>query len=369
MTSTRPISRRPQRQRIRDRSSRQRGSKGRLNGGRRHSAPQRSYRRRTSASPLRIRQTDPRAEASAALREQLAGRTAGIASADEAATWAHRILGAKNSLTAADARQVEDAFQARLATFDTAADIERRAVIAKLIIRAPSRLRHWSGGQPEPAAETSTARRHRQEPVGPSRAAPLSRPGPRQVRGQTAVPDLRPQALRCPSSAVRAASARSGAKSATSSPCRCAGATTARSIAAGDEAAWWKKAGIDPTVPPARFGWRRIRCRTSDETAPISDSLASQRTNRRTKRDRPAASAPKLQNEANYRGWHCNDFLQADRGQPAQCAQKHRADHRRRQAALPLQCGPPRPHGRDGDRRAGGCRRLPGLRSGHYCRL
>ena len=33
----------------------------------------------------------------------------------DATTWAHRILGAKNSLIAADARQIEDAFQARLA--------------------------------------------------------------------------------------------------------------------------------------------------------------------------------------------------------------------------------------------------------------
>ena len=29
-----------------------------------------------------------------------------------------------------------------------------------------------------------------------------------------------------------------------------------------------------------------------------------------------------------------NDFVQADRGQPAQCSQKHRSDHARRQAAL-----------------------------------
>ena len=57
------------------------------------------------------------AEASAALRDRLMAELEAIASADDAAIWAHRILGAKNSLTAADARQVEDAFQAKLATF------------------------------------------------------------------------------------------------------------------------------------------------------------------------------------------------------------------------------------------------------------
>jgi hypothetical protein len=35
----------------------------------------------------------------------------------------HRLLVAKNSLTAADARQVEDAFRAKLATFGSAADV------------------------------------------------------------------------------------------------------------------------------------------------------------------------------------------------------------------------------------------------------
>ena len=58
------------------------------------------------------------AEASATLRDQLVGELKAIASSDDAAIWAHRILGAKNSLTEADARQVEDAFQAKLATLE-----------------------------------------------------------------------------------------------------------------------------------------------------------------------------------------------------------------------------------------------------------
>jgi len=53
---------------------------------------------------------------SASLRESLIEQMAGINSADEAAAWAHRHLPAKNTLTAADAKIVEERFQARLST-------------------------------------------------------------------------------------------------------------------------------------------------------------------------------------------------------------------------------------------------------------
>jgi ERF superfamily len=51
---------------------------------------------------------------SASLRESLIGQMAAINSADEAAAWARRSLPAKNTLTAADAKMVEQRFQARL---------------------------------------------------------------------------------------------------------------------------------------------------------------------------------------------------------------------------------------------------------------
>jgi hypothetical protein len=51
---------------------------------------------------------------SASLRESLVDQLRAINSADEAAAWAHRSLPAKNSLTAADAKIVEERFQARL---------------------------------------------------------------------------------------------------------------------------------------------------------------------------------------------------------------------------------------------------------------
>jgi hypothetical protein len=53
---------------------------------------------------------------SASLRESLIEQLATINSADEAAAWAYRNLPAKNTLTAADAKIVEERFQTRLST-------------------------------------------------------------------------------------------------------------------------------------------------------------------------------------------------------------------------------------------------------------
>ena len=53
-------------------------------------------------------------EASAELRERLVAQIAEIGSADDAALWAYCNMRAKNGLSAADAHQVEEAFQGKL---------------------------------------------------------------------------------------------------------------------------------------------------------------------------------------------------------------------------------------------------------------
>jgi hypothetical protein len=58
---------------------------------------------------------------SAVLRDQLIAQLGEIDSSESAATWARRILPAKNSLTAANARELEDAFKATLAALDNGA--------------------------------------------------------------------------------------------------------------------------------------------------------------------------------------------------------------------------------------------------------
>ena len=89
----------------------------RLNGGRDNS--NRQFRTDSSAKASKPI-LDP--EPSAALRDQLAAELGEVHSTEEAANWAHRVLGAKNSLTAADAACIEEAFRAKLASLasDTA---------------------------------------------------------------------------------------------------------------------------------------------------------------------------------------------------------------------------------------------------------
>jgi hypothetical protein len=57
------------------------------------------------------------ADQSAVVRDRLVAELDVLQSADEAASWAHRSLPAKNTLTAADAELVEAGFRARLAAF------------------------------------------------------------------------------------------------------------------------------------------------------------------------------------------------------------------------------------------------------------
>ena len=87
--------------------------KDRLNGGQGQSVQPRSggHRAKATSTPSRPA-LEP--EASAALCEQLIAGIKDIGSAEEAASWAHRVMGSKNSLAVADAEQVERAFQERL---------------------------------------------------------------------------------------------------------------------------------------------------------------------------------------------------------------------------------------------------------------
>ena len=74
---------------------------------------------------------------SASLRESLIDQLTGINSADEAAVWAHRSLPAKNTLTAADAKMVEEQFQARLSTFGDSRNADELAE-ARTLDSAPA---------------------------------------------------------------------------------------------------------------------------------------------------------------------------------------------------------------------------------------
>ena len=190
-------------------------------------------------------------EAPATSRNQLVEELRAIASSDDAAIWAHRILGVKNRLTEADARQVEDAFQVKLATFEGTGDVSDQPLAP-----VPS------------VAQPSSSLRARQ-PVGPAGTAAadgvdksrLARPEPRRFRDKEHVrfvakqPCLicgrRPADPHHPRFAQHRALGRKVSDEFTVLLCRGHHREAHR---CGDEAAWWKSAGVDPTIT-ARALW------------------------------------------------------------------------------------------------------------------
>ena len=196
-------------------------------------------------------------EASATLRDQLVGELKEIASSDDAAIWAHRILGAKNNLTEADARQVEDAFQAKLATLE---DGNRQPLSP-----APSAPRVSPSGRPrQPVRPAGTAAA---DGIDKSR---LTHPEPRRFRDKEHVKFVAKQAClvcgRRPADAhhLRFAQHRAlGRKVSDEFIVPLCRGHHREAHRCGDEAAWWKNAGVDPTRA-ARALWL--------ETHPLADN-------------------------------------------------------------------------------------------------
>jgi len=213
---------------------------GRLNGGRGHSAQQIPGSRRAKAvsnpgKPILA------AEVSAALRDQLVAEIEDIGSAEDAADWAHRNLGAKNSLTAADAGQVEEGFQARLVTLGSTAEV-----------LAP---------QPSSSVERRPEEADGAAPADGIDKSRLAHPEPRRFRDKNHVQFVAKQPClicgRRPTDAhhLRFAQHRAlGRKVSdefTVPLCRGHHRELHR---CGNEAGWWRNAGVDPTIS-ARALW------------------------------------------------------------------------------------------------------------------
>jgi ERF superfamily len=220
------------------------------------------------------------AEASATLHDQLLGEIKAIASPDGAAIWAHRILGAKNSLTEADARQVEDAFQAKLATLDEGSG-QLPPPTPSAPQRSPSRLAQ----QPRRPAGTTAA-----DGIDKSR---LTHPEPRRFRDKEHVKFVAKQAClicgRRPADphhlrfSQRRALGRKVSDEFTVPLCRGHHREAHRS---GDEAAWWNNAGVDPTIT-ARALWLETHplpaisdTMETEGTAPLPRSVSIKKTSR-----------------------------------------------------------------------------------------
>jgi hypothetical protein len=175
-------------------------------------------------------------EASGALRDRLAAELEGVGSSDEAATWAHRALAVKGTLVAADAEQIEAAFQQKLAEFESANHVGKRRKVKsrKLARRADT-----------PEIDKSE----------------LSHPEPRRIRDREHVRFVTKQpCLVCGRTfsdahhvrfAQHRALGRKVSDEFTVPLCRGHHREVHR---CGDEAAWWQKAGIDP-IGAARVLW------------------------------------------------------------------------------------------------------------------
>ena len=228
------------------------GSNSRLNGSGHVHAPQRPAVRRNDKLQTNPAEPALGAEASTALRDRLIAELSNLACGDDAAIWAHRSLVEKNKLTAADAQRVEEAFRARLASF-TAPEADqphRPGEVAQLLTTQ----------DPHPAKEL----RGRLRSKGINKSA-LALPEPRRVRNRDHVRHVAKQPClvcgRQPADAHHLRFAQNRAMGRKVSDeftvplCRGHHREVHR---CGDEAGWWKRAGLDPMVA-ARALWLKTR--------------------------------------------------------------------------------------------------------------
>ena len=182
-------------------------------------------------------------------------------SADAAAAWAHRVMDAKNSLIAADARRVEDAFQTKLSILQersgNGAHVSQEgSEDASLPVEV-----YDAGTNSDPtqssdrlATKPGLADGVRQKHFDLPRATANPAQSASQVRGQATLPGLW-SASSCYLHHLRFAQSRALARKVsdefTVPLCRGHHRELHR---CGDEAAWWIKAGIDPKVH-ARALW------------------------------------------------------------------------------------------------------------------
>ena len=246
---------------------------GRLNGGREHSIRRLPTGRSAKAASVHSKPIlDP--AASAALREQLVAELREISSAEEAANWAHRVLGDKNSLTATDAACIEEAFRAKLAIFAT---------------DGPGMPQETE--RPQPQRRSNRGKKGRRSNVIDK--SMLALPEPRRVRDREHVRYVSQQSClicgRRPSDAHHLRFTQSRALSRKVSDeftvplCRGHHREVHHS---GDEGGWWTKAGIDPAVA-ARALWLETHPLPAIAGLDAASGVANRSDQRKTRHDRP----------------------------------------------------------------------------------
>jgi hypothetical protein len=223
------------------------GGNSRLNGGHLH-APQRPAVRGNGKLQSNPAEPPLGAEASAALRDRLVAELSDLACGDDAAIWAHRSLVEKNKLTAADALCIETAFQAKLANFAAPGADEPQSLAGAA--QSPT----TQGTDPAKKPKIKSRLKGVDKSV-------LALSEPRRVRDRDHVRHVAKQPCLvcgrqpCDPHHLRFTQSRAlGRKVSdefTVPLCRGHHREVHRF---GDEAVWWRKVGIDPTVV-ARALW------------------------------------------------------------------------------------------------------------------
>jgi hypothetical protein len=193
---------------------------------------------------------------SAALRDQLIGEISGLQSADNAASWARDGIAAKNSLAAADAKLVEEAFELRLSEIvkSEPAEIPTVSGMAATQATTPKQAAPGTQGNDAPGAVDKSVlmvaepRRYRNKEHLRFVARQACLVCGRKPSDPHHLRFMQPRALGWKVSDEFVAPL-----------CRIHHRAVHR---VSDERAWWKQAGIDP-VKVARKLWRNTRLNES----------------------------------------------------------------------------------------------------------
>jgi hypothetical protein len=243
---------------------------GKLNAG--HDG---SVHRATTSRNARVRPPKEMLgpEASSELRDHLIAELGRLSSSDDAALWAHRSLREKNKLTATDALLVEEAFETRVRTLATT-EISQTG-------EPQARRRANSPKERSKRAHTTTIDK-----------SVLTLPEPRRVRDREHVKFVGTNPClicgRRPSDAhhLRFAQSRAlGRKVSDEFTVPLCRGHHREVHHYGDEAAWWQKARIDPTIS-ARELWLQTH------PLPRQDAIEHTSTGHRP-------SKPEFRNKAN----------------------------------------------------------------------
>jgi hypothetical protein len=200
---------------------------------------------------------------SAALRDRLLSEIADLKSQDSATSWAGEALAAKNTLTAADAKLLEDAFEQKLSEFLAPESTEAPVVDSSSA----------SVAGPQQASRSDSA--NRQQSSGIDKSV-LAVSAPRRYRNKEHLRYVAQQpcliCARKPSDAhhLRFVQPRALGRKASDEfavpLCRIHHRAAHR---ASDERAWWKSAGIDPIKIAGKL-WKDTRANKDQDRANVS---------------------------------------------------------------------------------------------------